>query len=301
MQALQQISTQADFSSTLNRGWKLPPPTHTTCQSRSATSSEFPKTTQATFRPGMKWSTVDSFHPPSHTMSETRSWSGAGSRHPDLKMMSSNRTAAIGYTSPHSSHSDSAGLQSSLLVFRPRTDEPSTRCSLRPTSSGDSNAPAPNSSSMDSGNFVGITTDPKLAKAMTLPKPPTAPTAPGTTSGAVELSVIGDFDGQTMKMSQAVPDNLTKKEYALQVKSESAGHVTVTWPNLATLPKKHSSQARRPCNWHNQGPESCLQLHVRNEPARNPRVQLVWKQAALRRQSSETRWSADQHETSTVQ
>lgn len=96
---------------------------------------------------------------------------------------------------------------------------------------------ARNSSSMDSGNFVGITTDRKLAKAMTLPKPPTAPTAPGTTSGGVELSVMGDFDGQTMKMSQVFSDNLTKKEYALQVKSESAGDVTVTWPNLATLPK----------------------------------------------------------------
>lgn len=83
----------------------------------------------------------------------------------------------------------------------------------------------------DAENYIGVVTDRNKAKLLQLPK---APEAPGA---QLELAVIAEFMGQPTRMAQSISDRQGKQEYKLQVKSESTGDVTVTWPNLPSLPR----------------------------------------------------------------
>lgn len=83
----------------------------------------------------------------------------------------------------------------------------------------------------DAENYVGVVTDRNKAKLLQLPK---APEAPGS---QLELAVIADFQGQETRMAQSIADRQGKQEYKLLVKSETTGDVTVTWPNLPSIPR----------------------------------------------------------------
>ena len=90
---------------------------------------------------------------------------------------------------------------------------------------------ARNNEAQDSQNFIGIANGGKDASRMRIMKPPTAPNA------KIELSIKDTVDGKPTRMAQSMTDRLTKKEWRVAVHAESAGDVTITWPNITTVPK----------------------------------------------------------------
>ncbi len=90
---------------------------------------------------------------------------------------------------------------------------------------------ARNGDGIDSQNFVGLAKDAKAANALRSPKPPMAPQA------KVELSISDEYNGKAVRAAAAFTDKLARKEWKVNVRSEQAGDVTVTWPNLASLPR----------------------------------------------------------------
>lgn len=87
------------------------------------------------------------------------------------------------------------------------------------------------SRALDSQTYVGLVADNRKAKQVSMPKPPMAP------SGVLELAVEDQFMGQPTRMAQAVTDRLSRKDWKLKVRSEEAGEVTITWPNLPSVPR----------------------------------------------------------------
>ncbi len=83
----------------------------------------------------------------------------------------------------------------------------------------------------DSDNFVGVVTDRNRAKQLDVPK---APMAPGQ---QLELAVLDEFNGEQTRMAQSINDRQGRHEWKVNVKSEQAGEITVTWPNLPSLPR----------------------------------------------------------------
>lgn len=83
----------------------------------------------------------------------------------------------------------------------------------------------------DSSNYVGVIRDKKIAEQYALPK---APTAPGS---KVELAVMDVVGGEVTRMAQAVSHKGTRNEWKVQVKAEEAGTITLTWPNLPSIPR----------------------------------------------------------------
>lgn len=90
---------------------------------------------------------------------------------------------------------------------------------------------ARSSSGVDSENFVGVISDRRKAELANVRK---APEAPGS---KLEMAVIASVDGQPTRMAQAVADRAGRQEYKLVVNSKEAGDVTITWPNLPSIPR----------------------------------------------------------------
>ncbi len=86
-------------------------------------------------------------------------------------------------------------------------------------------------SGYDAYNFVGMAKDPKTLDALRLPKPPMAPNA------KIELSVEGEYMDKTVPMALAVDGRSGRKEWKLRVRAEEPGDVTITWPNLPSVPR----------------------------------------------------------------
>lgn len=84
---------------------------------------------------------------------------------------------------------------------------------------------------MDSDNYVGVVTDTKKADQLQVPKAPMAP------NGNIELSILDQYSGQTTRMAQAVKSRSGSQTWKVQVRAEKAGDVTLTWPNLASVPR----------------------------------------------------------------
>ncbi len=84
---------------------------------------------------------------------------------------------------------------------------------------------------VDNNNFVGSVSDRNRAKKLQVMK---APEAPGS---KLELAVIDEVDGQPTRMAQAIANRGGRQEFKVQVNAKEAGDVTVTWPNLASLPR----------------------------------------------------------------
>lgn len=85
---------------------------------------------------------------------------------------------------------------------------------------------------VDASNYVGVASDRKKAEQLSLVKPPMPPQG-----GEVELAVVDEIKGQPTRMAQSLIDRAGRKEWTVSVRTESAGDVTVTWPNIGTLPK----------------------------------------------------------------
>ncbi|ARU39880.1 hypothetical protein CCB80_01505 [Armatimonadetes bacterium Uphvl-Ar1] len=90
---------------------------------------------------------------------------------------------------------------------------------------------ARSNSGVDSENFVGVISDRRKAELANVRK---APEAPGS---KLEMAVIASVDGQPTRMAQAVADRAGRQEYKLVVNAKEAGDVTITWPNLPSIPR----------------------------------------------------------------
>lgn len=84
---------------------------------------------------------------------------------------------------------------------------------------------------IDTDNYVGVLTDRQKADQNRIPK---APMAPGA---KMEVAVLDEYEGQPTRMAQAVSDRVGKKTWKVQVRADEAGEVTLTWPNLGTMPR----------------------------------------------------------------
>ncbi|MBS1723393.1 MAG: hypothetical protein JSS66_10625 [Armatimonadetes bacterium] len=83
----------------------------------------------------------------------------------------------------------------------------------------------------DSQNYVGVVSDKKKLAELRLLKAPAAP------KQALELFIEDQVDGKAVRMTQALSDRTVRKEWNVNVKSTVAGDVTVTWPNLPSVPR----------------------------------------------------------------
>lgn len=84
----------------------------------------------------------------------------------------------------------------------------------------------------DDNNFIGVSSSSDVAKAYTVVEPPMTPTKEG-----VSLSVTRSVNGKDMSLAQAISDKPGKQNFDVTVTSKQSGPVTLTWPNLNTLPK----------------------------------------------------------------
>lgn len=90
---------------------------------------------------------------------------------------------------------------------------------------------ARNNESQDSQNFIGVAGNAKDASRLRVMKPPMAPNT------KIEMSIQDMIDGKPGRVAQSLSDRVTRKEWKVTVRSDIAGDVTVTWPNLSTVPK----------------------------------------------------------------
>ncbi|MCH7944663.1 MAG: hypothetical protein IIC73_01420 [Armatimonadetes bacterium] len=83
----------------------------------------------------------------------------------------------------------------------------------------------------DIENYIGQVADSQEIGRLTIPKPPTAP---GMT---VELAIEGTLNGEPARVAQAITGRKAKSEWNFSVKTASSGDVTLTWPNLPSIPR----------------------------------------------------------------
>jgi hypothetical protein len=84
----------------------------------------------------------------------------------------------------------------------------------------------------DDQNFIGMTTSADAAQKLRIYEPPIAPI-----KGAISLSIEKTIGAVTERLTQSLSDQPGKQEFDVKVESTEAGPVTVTWPNLSTIPK----------------------------------------------------------------
>jgi hypothetical protein len=83
----------------------------------------------------------------------------------------------------------------------------------------------------DTDNYIGYVADPTLVNRFVLPEPPPA------MDGKVDVAIEGTVNGQLTRVAQALTTKKTKTEFKVYVNSHEAGDVTLTWPNLASVPR----------------------------------------------------------------
>ncbi len=86
--------------------------------------------------------------------------------------------------------------------------------------------------SADDQNYVGLASSAANAKILRVYKPPMAPVKNG-----LSLAIDQAVDGTQTRMAQSLSEVKGRQEFKLKVDSREAGAVTVTWPNLSTIPK----------------------------------------------------------------
>jgi hypothetical protein len=87
------------------------------------------------------------------------------------------------------------------------------------------------SNGSDIENYIGYVSDPSKVELSKIPEPPQGVNAP------VDMLIEGELNGQLMRLAQAVTDKKTRTEFRVHVNNAAAGDVTVTWPNLPSLPR----------------------------------------------------------------
>lgn len=86
--------------------------------------------------------------------------------------------------------------------------------------------------SADDQNFIGVTTSADNAKSLRIYEPPMAPL-----KGALSLGIEKNISGQDTRLAQSLSEVSGRQEFKLKVESTEEGPVTLTWPNLSTIPK----------------------------------------------------------------
>jgi hypothetical protein len=86
--------------------------------------------------------------------------------------------------------------------------------------------------SADDQNYVGKASSAANAKSLRMYEPPMAPV-----KGALSLSIDTQIDGNSTRLAQSLSELTGRQEFNVKVDSREAGSVTVTWPNLSTIPK----------------------------------------------------------------
>lgn len=85
---------------------------------------------------------------------------------------------------------------------------------------------------VDAQNFVGIAASAAAAEKATAYEAPIAPL-----DGAISLSIRQEKGGKVEKLAQSLVEKVAKQSWNVEVYTKEAGPVTVTWPNLAGVPR----------------------------------------------------------------
>lgn len=88
-----------------------------------------------------------------------------------------------------------------------------------------------NFGAIDAQNYVGQASSAAQAKRMQASEPPLAP------EQAISMSIDGTVNGKPSKMAQTLESTRGRHEWNVVVDTKKAGDLTITWPNLSTLPK----------------------------------------------------------------
>lgn len=93
---------------------------------------------------------------------------------------------------------------------------------------------------LDANNFVGVAGNAKDATRLITPEPPKAP------NGKVTLAIEGELMGKPSRLASAFQANAKRHEWKVSVKAEEAGEVTLTWPNIGSVPRNVRLQLTDP-------------------------------------------------------
>lgn len=84
--------------------------------------------------------------------------------------------------------------------------------------------------SMDDENYVGVARSAAEAKTLAAVNPPMGPTQ------KVDVMIADTANGKPTRMAGAYVDRATRHEWDVEVNVKEAGRVTLSWPNLSTVP-----------------------------------------------------------------
>jgi hypothetical protein len=87
--------------------------------------------------------------------------------------------------------------------------------------------------SLDDQNFIGKASNADSVKMNRIMEPPMGPTQ------MVAVSIEEQLNGQPTRVAQSLSDRNGRKEWKVLVDVKEAGPVTLTWPNIATVPKSN--------------------------------------------------------------
>lgn len=88
-------------------------------------------------------------------------------------------------------------------------------------------------STIDDKNYIGIVPTTKDVTAQEIVKPPVMPAK----VQGVSMAITGVVNNKPTRMAQALSTPTSKQQYKVNVTTPQAGNVTLTWPNLSTIPK----------------------------------------------------------------
>jgi hypothetical protein len=91
---------------------------------------------------------------------------------------------------------------------------------------------ARSNASADTQNYIGLASSAANAKTYRVYKPPMAPT-----KDALSLSVEQQLNGQATRLAESLSEVTGRQEFLVKIDTKVAGPITVTWPNLSTIPK----------------------------------------------------------------
>lgn len=83
----------------------------------------------------------------------------------------------------------------------------------------------------DTSNYIGVAANAAEANRRRIYEPPAAP------DSKLDLSIRDQINGKPTRMAQVLADKMGKRTFTLTARSKTAGDVTVTWPNLNTVPR----------------------------------------------------------------
>lgn len=87
------------------------------------------------------------------------------------------------------------------------------------------------SEGLDSQNFIGLAANTATAKSLKAYKPPASPNA------KVELAIADVEAGKPTRLAASFAERPGRKSWKVVARALEPGEITLTWPNIATLPK----------------------------------------------------------------